>query len=191
VEVLFEDDGTDEARTVPPRAVSSSRKTCSRSSARAVPGSRWRCGRRSSARDPAGALAGGSVITDEFSEWVFQTPWPNRIVVPFILRQLKESGVNVSASSPIPGHTARTGTITHGELVDEFGIEIVADEQFNRGDADMTRQLTKIRGADPDAILMWAAGAEAATLLKNHESLIGMDDCRFRSTGLPATPVWS
>lgn len=39
----------------------------------------------------------------------------------------------------------------------------------------MTSQITKIRSESPDAILLWAAGAEAATVLKNNASLGGSD----------------
>jgi branched-chain amino acid transport system substrate-binding protein len=52
-----------------------------------------------------------------------------------------------------------------------FGITVVADESFNLGDTDMTGQLTKIKTSGAQAVVMWTAGAEAATIAKNMQQL--------------------
>lgn len=125
------------------------------------------------AQVPQVSMAGGSVITDEFSEWVFQTPWPNRIVVPFDLEYMEAEGVEQLAIISDSGGYGKDGlTVTKAKAA-VFGIEIVAEETFNAGDADMTAQLTKIKAADPDAVMMWAAGSEGATVLKNWRDLGG------------------
>lgn len=176
LEVLFEDDGTDEAR-----AVAAASRLIEQESVIAVIGASG-TGQSMAMRQeiergqvPQISLAGGNVITGQFHPWVFQTPWPNRIVVPFTLERMQEAGVERLALISDSGGYGKDGLDVTMEFVAEYGIEVVAEEQFNRGDTDMTGQLTKIRAAEPDAVLMWAAGAEAATLLKNHESLIGMD----------------
>ncbi len=53
----------------------------------------------------------------------------------------------------------------------DYGIEIVANETFNAGDTDMSAQLTKIKGTDAEAVVMWTAGSEAATILQNADQL--------------------
>jgi branched-chain amino acid transport system substrate-binding protein len=58
----------------------------------------------------------------------------------------------------------------------------VSDQTFNPGDADMSAQLTKIKGTEAEAIVMWTAGAEAATIVKNAKDL-GIDLPVFGSHG--------
>jgi len=120
---------------------------------------------------PIVSMAGGSVITDDFSEWVFQTPWPNRIVIPFVLKQMAAAGrTNVALISDTGGYgvDGRDCVLAHAQ---EAGVTLVADETFNAGDTDMSSQLTKIRAADPDAVLIWAAGKEAAIIARNARQL--------------------
>ncbi|MRS12427.1 MAG: ABC transporter substrate-binding protein [Actinobacteria bacterium] len=120
---------------------------------------------------PQISMAGGSAVTAQLSEWVFQTPWPNRIVVPFVLKAMAADGYkNIAVISDTGGY----GVDGHDVIVKsaaDAGVTIVADETYNPGDADMTAQLTKMRGANPDAVLVWAAGKEAATIAKNARQL--------------------
>ncbi len=68
-------------------------------------------------------------------------------------------------------------------MAPDAGIEIVSDQTFNPGDTDMTAQLTKIKNSDAEAIVMWTAGAEAATIAKNVKDL-GIDLPLFGSHGI-------
>lgn len=120
---------------------------------------------------PIISMAGGSVITDDFSEWVFQTPWPNRIVVPFVLDQIAAAGyttVGLISDTGGYGVDGRDYVLAHAG---DSGVTIVADETYNAGDTDMSSQLTKIRTAQPDAVLIWAAGKEAAIIARNARQL--------------------
>lgn len=184
VEVLFEDDGTDEAKAQ--AAVTS---LIEKEDVIAIIGATG-TGQSMAVRAdveragiPQVSMAGGSVITDDFNDWVFQTPWPNRVVVPFTLDYLKDQGVERIALISDSGGYGKDGRQVTLDFVDEYGIEIVADETFNRGDADMTAQLTKIKSAEPDVVFMWSAGSEAATILKNWIDLWGAGPLRFKSGG--------
>jgi len=172
VEVLFEDDATDEAK-----AVAAASRLIDQEGVIALIAASG-TGQSMAVRQeveragiPQVSMAGGSVITAQFSPLVFQTPWPNRIVVPFTLAQMRDAGIKRVGLLSDSGAYGKDGRDVILASVDEYGIEIVADEQFNRGDTDMTSQITKIRSEEPDALLMWAAGAEAATILKNNASL--------------------
>ncbi|MDI6900346.1 MAG: ABC transporter substrate-binding protein [Anaerosomatales bacterium] len=172
LQVVFEDDATD-----PAKAVAAATRLIERENVVAVIGATG-TGQTMALRDecvraqiPVVSMAGGSVVTDDFSEWVFQTPWPNRIVVPFTLEQLAERGLTrVGVISDSGGYGADGHAIIVAEAAGA-GVEIVADETFNPGDTDMTAQLTKIRGAEPDAVLMWNAGKEAAIVAQNMAQL--------------------
>ncbi|PKQ21310.1 MAG: hypothetical protein CVT66_00485 [Actinobacteria bacterium HGW-Actinobacteria-6] len=175
VEVIFEDDATD-----PAKAQAAVARLIEQEDVIAIIGATG-TGQTMALRDdidraaiPQVSMAGGSVITAEFDELVFQTPWPNRTVVPFTLRQLKERGLtNVAVISDTGGY----GKDGHDIIVAQAaaaGVKIIADETFNPGDTDMMAQLTKIKSASPDVVLMWNAGKEAAIVAKNLKQL-GMD----------------
>lgn len=122
---------------------------------------------------PQVSMAGGSVITEDFNEWVFQTPWPNRIVVPFTLEYLQENGIERIALLSDSGGYGADGVAVTKSMVADYGIEIVAEETYNAGDADMSAQLTKINATDAQTIWLWGAGSEAATVLQNQVDLTG------------------
>jgi len=117
------------------------------------------------------SMAGGSVITADLSEWVFQTPWPNKIVVPFVLDAIKAEGQTKIGLLSDTGGYGKDGRDVILASAKTGGLEIVADETFNPGDADMTAQLTKIRAAGAQALLLWTAGKDAVTVVKNAEQL--------------------
>jgi branched-chain amino acid transport system substrate-binding protein len=128
-------------------------------------------------------MAGGSVITADFSEWVFQTPWPNRIVIPFVLEEMAAAGhTTIGLISDTGGYGVDGRDIVLATAADA-GVTIVADETFNAGDTDMTSQLTKIRAAEPDAVLIWAAGKEAAIIARNARQL-NMEQPLYGGSGI-------
>lgn len=58
------------------------------------------------------------------------------------------------------------GVVAFANRAKRYGIEIVADEKYTRGDVDFTAQLTKIRAANADAILDWSRYHEGALIAK-------------------------
>lgn len=175
VELFFEDDATDAAKAA--AAVTS---LIEREDVIAVIGATG-TGQSMAMRtdiDRAGvpqiSMAGGSVITADFDPLVFQTPWPNRIVVPFTLESLAAKGLKRLALITDTGGYGADGRDVILASAAAAGVEVVADETFNPGDTDMTAQLTKIRGQEPDAILMWTAGREATIIASNVRQL-GLD----------------
>jgi len=172
IEVVFEDDGTDAAK-----AQAATVRLIDEEQVIAVIGASGTGQTMAMRTDleragiPQISMAGGSIITDRLSEWAFQTPWPNRIVIPFVLRMMAEDGhtkVGLISDTGGYGVDGRDYVLRSAAAA---GVEIVADETFNPGDTDMTSQLTKIRSAEPDAMLLWAAGKEAATIVKNARQL--------------------
>jgi branched-chain amino acid transport system substrate-binding protein len=120
---------------------------------------------------PQVSLAGGSVVTAELSTWVFQTPWPNRVVIPFVLKQMAAQGLaDIALISDTGGYGVDGRDIILAQA-SAVGVKIVADETFNPSDTDMTAQLTSIRAVEPDAVLIWNAGKEAAIIAKNMRQL--------------------
>lgn len=172
IELIIEDDATDEAQ-----AVAATAKLIEQDGVVAIigaTGTGQSMGMRADvekAMIPQVSMAGGTVITSTFSKYVFQTPWSNTLVVPFTLQALKDAGITKIGLITDSGGFGKDGVAVIEGAVGDYGITIAANETFNPGDTDMTSQLTKIKDSGAEAIVMWTAGAEAATIAKNREQL--------------------
>jgi len=60
------------------------------------------------------------------------------------------------------------------ETAGDYGLEIVATESYKTNDTDLTAQLTKIKGANPEVIIVWGTNPGPALAAKNMQQL-GMD----------------
>lgn len=172
LELIIADDATDEAK-----AVAAATKLIDQDGVVALIGATG-TGQTMAVREtvnragiPQISMAGGTVVTKEFDPLVFQTPWSNTIVVPFVLEKVKADGHSKIAVLSDSGGYGKDGLAILRETVGGAGLEIVAEETFNPGDADMTAQLTKIKNSGAQAVVMWTAGKEAVTVMKNAESL--------------------
>lgn len=169
IEVVIEDDATD-----PKQAVAVATKLIDKDGVVAIIGATGTGSTMAIRTDaqragvPIISMAGGSVITSDFDPNTFQTPWPNRLVVSFTLRELKESGITkIGLLSSADGYGKDGRQVVLDAIAAGAGVEVVADEAFNPGDTDMTTQLTKLKSAKPQAIWLWNAGKEAAIVAKN------------------------
>jgi branched-chain amino acid transport system substrate-binding protein len=172
IEVIVEDDATDEAK-----AVAAAAKLIEQDGVVAILGATG-SGQTMAVRGdvqraaiPQVSMAGATAITDPVDPLVFATPWSNTIVVPFILDYLKSQGITKIGLISDSGGFGKDGQAVITADAPEYGVTIVDDETFNPGDTDMTAQLTKIKNSDAQAIVMWTAGAEAATIAKNAKDL--------------------
>ena len=172
LEVVFEDDATDAAK-----AQAAAVRLVEQENVLAVigaSGTGQTMAMRSDlerAQIPQVSMAGGSVITAQLSKWVFQTPWPNRVVIPFVLKQMAAAGLSKVALISDTGGYGVDGRDIILAQAGAAGVTIVADETFNPGDTDMTAQLTSIRATAPHVVLVWNAGKEAAIVAKNMRQL--------------------
>lgn len=175
IELIIEDDATDDAK-----ANAAASKLVEQDGVVAIIGATG-TGGTMAMRDvvkragvPQVSMAGGTVISKPVEPLVYATPWSNTIVVPATIESLKAAGVSKVGFISDTGGFGKDGRAVFAEVAKTSGIEIVADETFNPGDADMSAQLTKIKGAKPQALVIWSAGKEASTILKNAKAL-GLD----------------
>ncbi len=172
IEIIIEDDATDEAK-----AVAAAAKLIDQDGVIAILGATG-TGQSMAIRgdiDRAGipqiSMAGGTAVTANFDPLVYQTPWSNTIVVPFVLDKVKADGyVKVGLITDSGGY-GKDGRDVILKAAPTMGIEIVSDQTFNAGDTDMSAQLTNISKSGAQAILMWTAGKEAVTIAQNKEQL--------------------
>lgn len=184
VEVAFEDDATDEAK-----AVAAASKLIEQEKVLAIIGATG-TGQTMAMRGdvqraavPQVSMAGGTVITNPTDPLVFATPWSNTIVVPFTLDYLEKQGITRIGFMSDSGGFGKDGKAVMEAEAAKAGVKLVANETFNPGDSDMTAQLTKVRKSGAEAIVLWTAGKEAATIAKNAKDL-GIDIPLYGSHGI-------
>lgn len=172
LKVIIQDDGTDTAK-----AQSVTAKLIDQDKVLAIMGATGSGqtmamrGEVDRAAIPQVSMAGATVITAQFDPLVFQTPWSNKIVIPFTLAYMQKQGITRIGLISDTGGFGKDGAAVVTAEAPKYGMQIVAAETFNPGDTDMSAQLTRIKGSGADVILMVNAGAEASTVAKNRKSL--------------------
>jgi len=96
--------------------------------------------------------------------WVFKTPQENYPVAAVQVDYWKAKGVKKVASIGVNNAFGLDSRLGMKALYKEAGIEIVADELFQPGDKDMRAQLTKIKGLNPEGLVVHATSAEGAAV---------------------------
>lgn len=132
---------------------------------------------------PLISCAAARAITDPVKEWVFQVAPGDRDAVHNIYTYMQNNGISKIATLTASSGFGIEGLKQLEAQAPDFGIEIVANEQFNDTDTDMTPQLTNIRGTDAQAVVCWGIGPAPALVAKNMQQL-GMDIQLFQSHGV-------
>lgn len=113
----------------------------------------------------------GIVLPAEKRRYAFLAPLTDVVVQTVMLQDMKRRGIAKIAMlhSDVAFGTGARDTLQ--KLVKAYGIELVATEVFGNADTDMTPQLTKIRGTDVQAVVVWATGPGLAIAAKNYRAL--------------------
>jgi branched-chain amino acid transport system substrate-binding protein len=120
---------------------------------------------------PQVALGSGRAITQEFEPYVFQTPWTADLVVPLMLEYLKDKGYTKVGLITEDTGFGKDGKAVVNDIAADYGLTIVSDQVFKPSDTDMTGQLTVIKGAGADVVLMYSSVAASAIVPKNMKQL--------------------
>src|SRR6266545_1253376 len=115
---------------------------------------------------PMISMAASARIVDPANpktRWVFKTPQNDALMADAVAVHMKANGVKTL------GYIGFADGYGDGWLAEmrnsskTAGIKIVAEEKYNRTDASVTGQVLKLVAANPDAILIAAAGTPGAT----------------------------
>ena len=117
-------------------------------------------------------------------DWVFKSPQRSSIAAARLFQYLQKHEINTIALLAAADGFGKDGAKGIKEMAPEYGIEIVAQESFSPRDTDMTTQLTKVKNANPEAIVTWTIGPAGAIVAKNKAQL-GIDTPLFQCHGLP------
>lgn len=116
--------------------------------------------------------------------YVFKSPQRATTAVRKLFDYLKKKKLTSVALITASDAFGKDGLTTMEELAGEYGINFVAKESFGNRDTDMTAQLTKLKNANPQAIVCWTVGPAASIVSKNRVQL-GIKAPLFQSHGLP------
>jgi branched-chain amino acid transport system substrate-binding protein len=115
---------------------------------------------------PMISMAASARIVDPANpktRWIFKTPQNDALMADAIAVHMKANGVKTL------GYIGFNDAYGDGWLAEikrsaqTAGIKVVAEEKYNRSDASVTGQVLKLVSANPDAILIGAAGTPGAT----------------------------
>ncbi len=125
-------------------------------------------------------------ITTQGNEWVFRSAVPDRKLVGDMVEFINEKYPKLKkfAFIYVNDDFGKGGYDAFVEAGKKYGMTVVADERYTRGDVDFTGQLTKIRAANPDAIVDWSRYTEGA-LIQRQMRQMGLNSLpRFGSDGI-------
>ena len=132
---------------------------------------------------PLIACAAGTTITDPIASYVFAVPQTNTLAVEKCFEYLEKEGIDTVASIYVANPYGEDGQNNIEAIAAEKGVEIVAVETFGGDDTDMTTQLTKIKAAQPGALICWGTNPGPAIVCKNAKT-IGLDVPILQSHGV-------
>lgn len=117
------------------------------------------------AETPLIALGASSRIVapmDDKRHWVFKTSSNDSLVVTAIIQHMKEQGVRTVGFIGFNEAFGESWLTEIKRYADAGKIELVGVERFNPGDTSTTAQVLRVVSANPDAVLIAAAGTPAA-----------------------------
>ncbi len=128
------------------------------------------------------SCAAAEVIVNPVAKYVFKTPQMDRDAVIKIFQQMnymKLSKVGVLSSNTGFG---KAGKEQIEKLAPEYGIQIVANEVYDKAATDLTAEVTKVKASGAQAILNWSIEPAQAIVIKNARQL-GFKGPIFQSHG--------
>lgn len=123
------------------------------------------------AKIPLISCAAGINITSPVKPWVFKTAQSDRLAVSALYAHMEKKGVKTVGIISVSNSFGESGLEQLVALAGDYGITIVVKEGFGANDTDTTPQLTKIKGASPDAIICWGTNPGPAVVAKNLKQL--------------------
>ena len=118
------------------------------------------------------SLAGAIEIIDPVQPYTFKTPHTDRMACAKIFEDMKARGftkIGLISGSDGFGASMRKQCL---DIVGDYGIEVLADETYGPTDADMTPQLTNIKGtAGIQAVLNPGFGQGPAIVTRNYAQI--------------------
>ncbi|MFG1237582.1 ABC transporter substrate-binding protein [Xanthobacter autotrophicus DSM 597] len=106
-------------------------------------------------------------------EYIFRTSAPEAAVFPGVLAYAVKRYQPKTAAQiyGIDDVLMKAAYGVHKAALDKAGIKVVATETFQKGDVDYSAQLTKIKAANPDIIVVGGLAEETANIVRQARQL--------------------
>jgi branched-chain amino acid transport system substrate-binding protein len=126
-------------------------------------------------------------ITTQGNEWVFRSAVPDRKLVGDMVDFINEKMPKLKRFGFlfVNDDFGKGGFDAFNEAGKKYGMSVIVEERYSRGDLDFTGQLTRIRASNPDAFVEWSRYTEGA-LIHRQIKQMGWDVPRFGSDGIAA-----
>lgn len=109
----------------------------------------------------------------EIGDFVFRNSLPESVVQPHTVRATR-AALGYRRVAVLFGDDdafTKAGYDVFKQALDAAGVTIVSTQTFQKNDADLLPQLTRIRAASPDALVVSALGEEAALIMAQARQL--------------------
>ena len=129
------------------------------------------------------SCAAAEVIVNPVAKYVFKTPQKDSQAVTWIFRAMKEKGISKIAVLSSNDGFGNAGKKQLEEMAKPAGIEVVANEVYDKQATDLTDILTKVKGtAGVQAVVNWSIVPAQSIVAKNMKQL-GLTIPLFQSHG--------
>lgn len=115
----------------------------------------------SEAKTPMLAPVGTTAVVlpmDEQKRWVFKTTQNDSLICEALVAHMVKKGVKTVGFIGFSDAYGESWYRVFVPMIEKAGIKLVANERFQRTDQSVIGQATKIAAANPDAVLIGAAG---------------------------------
>lgn len=137
---------------------------------------------------PQIAHAGTEMIVNPVTRYVFNSVPTDRVAIAHMLGFFQKRGYRTLAFLSSADGYGQSGKKMLDSLVDKFGIKVVAAEEFNRQDPDITAQVLRVRQSNADAVIVWSA-LPAPTVILRNAGAVGFDKPIFVGYGAASTEM--
>lgn len=128
------------------------------------------------------SCAAAEVIVNPVAKYVFKTPQKDSYAVIKIFEQMKK--MKLSKAGVLSSNTGfgKAGKEQIEKLAPEYGIQIVANEVYDKSATDLTAEVTKVKASGAEAIINWSIEPAQSIVIKNARQ-IGFKGQIFQSHG--------
>ncbi|MBW8779290.1 MAG: ABC transporter substrate-binding protein [Burkholderiales bacterium] len=95
---------------------------------------------------------------DDQKRWVFKTTQNDSLISEALVAHMAKTGIKTVGFIGLSDAYGESWYRTFVPMAEKAGIKLVANERFQRGDQSVIGQAAKIIAANPDAVLVGAAG---------------------------------
>jgi branched-chain amino acid transport system substrate-binding protein len=122
---------------------------------------------------PVVAVSNTAAGITEIGDYIFRASLPESAVIPNTVKVAKDKlGFSkVALMYANDDAFSKSGYDVFKRALQDNGVEIVAEETFSTNDTDFSPQLTKIKGLNPDALVVSALAQPAAGILRQAKQL--------------------